>query len=357
MACDLAKGFVRDVATALRGRCGVQPGDRVLVAVSGGADSVALLRALRDLASSHLWKLSLAVGHVNHHLRPTGESGGDARFVEGLATELDVPYMRGDLDAPAGGGPAPGGRGHCKEERGRSAHGNTEAWARRERYKALLAMARAFEAHHVAVAHHADDQLETLLMRLMRGASVRGLSGMAWRRSMVKGEPITLVRPMLGATHEQAVAYLRAIGQEWREDATNSDVSRARARLRLEVLPVLREMKGDAANRAVSVADQLRGVSRVLDIEIARACERGVSADGAWVFDRVELRRLPGVVLSGVVRRVLIWAGVGSDAIPSGALQRVVRAVRDGKGGVRGFEFAGGVRVRVERVGVRVVTR
>ncbi|MCC7205416.1 MAG: tRNA lysidine(34) synthetase TilS, partial [Phycisphaeraceae bacterium] len=205
---------------------------RLLVAVSGGADSVALLRAMLTLAGRRGWEMDLAVGHVQHHLRHQAED--DARFVAELADKHGLAYLRADLDMTDAGG------------------ANLEAVGRQKRYEALGVMVQSLGATHVLTAHQADDQLETLLMRLLRGASARGWSGMAWRRRLSPGSDVSLVRPMLAVSRDDVLDYLRAIGQTWREDHTNADVTRWRARLRRDVLPVLRDLRPDAAERAVA---------------------------------------------------------------------------------------------------------
>lgn len=230
--------LVRALVHGLRHRCGVLEGDRVLVACSGGADSVALLRALHLLQDRRTWNLSLTVAHVQHHLRPEDEAEGDAAFVEALAGQLGLKYVRRDI-TPV------------------EADGNVEANAREQRYAALTEMAFEVGATYVATAHHADDQLETLLMAILRGTTAKGLRGIAWQRPL--NESVTLIRPMLNATHAEAIELLESLDQPWREDATNLDKSRTRARLRHEVLPVLRELRPSVARKAVELGDALRG--------------------------------------------------------------------------------------------------
>lgn len=229
--------LVRAVAHGLRHRCGVTEGANLLVACSGGADSVALLRALHLLHRRRKWNLKLTVAHVQHHLRPPEEAEADAGLVAELAEQLRLPYERRDI--------APGER-----------DGNIEANAREQRYTALVEVAEAVGAGFVVTAHHADDQLETLLMAILRGTTAKGLRGIAWSRPL--SPAVGLLRPMLGATHEQAVGFLEQLGQDWREDATNQDRSRTRARLRHEVLPVLRELRPSVARKAVELSDALR---------------------------------------------------------------------------------------------------
>ena len=366
--------FVRALAHALRQRCRLQPGDRILVAVSGGPDSVALLRGLHALATRKEWKLNLSVGHVQHHLREQAEA--DARFVEELATSLKLPFLRADLDLKAS----------ANDER------NLEANAREKRYDALLTMARAIDADFVATAHHGDDQMETLLMRLLRGASVRGLRGMPWRRPLstesnaaqtrgatrrgrlkrprqttldLQSEPpdqpaltpkhrIALIRPLLAHSRAQIDAFLAALKQPTCIDHTNADVSRLRARLRRDVMPVLREVKPDIAARAAALADHLRQVERVLDDAISAAADRVVVTNNEHTFDRADARTLRPVILTGLLRRLLVEVGVDADRLSGRALAPLLRAIRDRAGGKRTFDFQDGARVTLTRGEIRV---
>lgn len=331
--------FARAVAGALKARCGIREGDRLLLAVSGGADSVAMLRAIAPLAGRRTWKLGLGVGHVQHHLRADEHAEGDAALVEALAKQLGLPFCRADLKKPA------------RKE-------NAEAWARRERYLALAEMARACRATAIVTAHHADDQLETLLMRLMRGASIRGLQGMAWRRRLApSGEDdpgVSILRPMLAVDRAAVEGFLRDIRQPWREDHTNADVSRLRARLRRDVLPGLRAASPHAGRRAVQLGDHLRDVERVVDTAAARALTSAREVNGVWTLPRDEARFWPRVVLAAALRQVLQNAGVGADQLGTRPLAALTRAVRDREGGRRRFEFGNRVIAVVTREVVEV---
>lgn len=217
-------------------RCGVGAGDRLLIACSGGADSVALLLAAASLATLDKWALDIHIAHVHHHLRD--DADGDAALVARLAERYELPHHRSDIQ--------PG-----------DASGNTEANARRMRYDALAAIAHDIDADHIATAHHADDQLETLLMRLIRGAGPRGLRGILPTRKCTPSRG-RLIRPMLRVTHDEALAYLRDCDQPWREDHTNTDTTRTRARLRAEVLPVLKSLNPNASQNAAKATERLR---------------------------------------------------------------------------------------------------
>lgn len=337
--------FVKAVAHALRHRCGLRksaPGThRAIVATSGGADSVALLRSVAALSRRRGWRLSLAVGHVQHHLRDQAED--DARFVEALAQSLNLPFLRADLTPPS--------------------RGNLEAWGRAARYESLAAMARQFNARYVVTAHHGDDQLETLLMRLLRGGSVTGLSCMAWRRRLLPKQNCCLLRPMLAVDREAVGRFLADLGQPWCEDHTNADRSRLRARLRQEVLPVLRDIQPGVARRAVRLTGHLRSVASMVDRQITRAAQQMVvkpssSRPGVSevVMDRRAARRLTpsDVVLTGVLRKALHDSGVSRDLLSLRVLAPIARATLDTQGGQRAFQVGSRTQVLIGKDTVRI---
>ena len=332
--------FVKAIGTALRHRCGARAGSHVLVATSGGADSVALLRAIALLAPRNRWRLALTVAHVQHHLRDADGAGeADARLVEDLARGLQLPFRRADLDLD------PGRR-------------NLEARARDGRYEALESIALAVGAPQVAVAHHGDDQLETILMRMLRGASVRGLRAMPWRRPIRRRSPVALIRPMLAVDRAAARGFLQALGQPWREDRTNADRGRLRAFLRAEIVPALRRARPEVARRATVLAGHMRALCALLDeradLEEGRLALR---VPPGTRFERAAARDLAPVVLQEVLRRALRRAGAGRDGLGRRAIDPVVRAVRDRRGGTRRFQLANGVSVTVTRCRVEVAGR
>lgn len=326
--------LVRRVARALRERCGVSERATIVVGCSGGADSVALVRALVLLAERRRWQLRLIVGHVQHHLRGD-EAEADAAFVSHLAGQLGLGFERRDIrpaDQP----------------------GNVEANARKARYQALADIALRSGAGFVATAHHGDDQLETLLMRLIRGASVAGLRGIAWRRRLRTDDEqarVYVIRPMLEATHDEALDLLDALGQAWREDPTNDDTSRTRARLRHQVIPLIKALQADAPGKAVALGEQFDQLHRLVNERVASVAKDKTLDE----LSRAEARAMNPIVLTQLLRRDLIDAGVGADRLPGHALRPVVLAVRDTVGGERRFDFAQGVRIAVDAERVRVV--
>lgn len=339
MSSKLAKArrhcAVRAMTAALRKRCGVREGDRVLLAVSGGCDSVALLRAMHLIADRRNWNLQLAVGHVQHHLRPE-HAERDAQFVETLAESLDLPLLRADLSPPK--------------------QGNLEAWARQERYAALATMAKTFGSTFIATAHHSDDQLETLLMRMLRGSSIAGLRGIAWRKKLGSMDGrLRVIRPMLATTRDELVDLLQLLDQPWQEDHTNRDLTRTRARLRHEVLPTLKAIRSDASSKAVALADHARQVHVLVQAEVDRYHEHVcLDADGLRTLDRGEAVLMPRIVLHALLRRVLAEAGVPTDKLGGKTLGPIVHAIHDGKGGQRTFNFAGKTHLTLTRDTVTV---
>ncbi len=323
--------LVRLTAHGLGRRCGMQAGGHILTAVSGGCDSVALLMALDTIAGQRRWGLKLTVGHVHHHLRGP-DADRDAAFVRALADRLDRPFEQRDI--------RPGGES-----------GNLEANARRMRYAALADIAQTCGAGWIATAHHGDDQIETLLMRALRGSSAEGLRGIAWRRRLPSGH--TLIRPMLLADRALVMDYLAQLGQPHREDRTNMDTSRLRARLRRDVLPVLRELSNDPAKRAAALSEHMRDLHRLVEEQIDAAL-RGV-ADGE--LSRASARAMSRVVLTGVLRRMLLDAGAAPDRLGRRTLNDIARAAQDGAGGSRRFELSGGTAAEVTPDVVRVLPR
>jgi tRNA(Ile)-lysidine synthase len=226
----------------------IRAGDRVAVAVSGGADSVALLLLLLELRGE-LGIVLLAV-HVNHKLRGE-ESDEDERFVADLAHRHDLELMV--RAAPV------------ERERG----AGIEAAARALRYDFFRELARAGRVGKIATAHTLDDQAETVLLRMVRGTGIRGLAGIHprlvfrdERREDAARASGQVVRPLLEVRRTELHEFLRARGQEWREDSSNRDPSFLRNRVRLTVMPVLKESFGESA------AENLAALA-----EIARAEE------------------------------------------------------------------------------------
>ena len=216
------------------------PGAKVIVSVSGGADSMALLSLLHGLESTY--RLTLIVAHVNHQLRGK-EATRDARFVQRQADKLGLPFHQMDVDVKA-----------LKHRTGLS----TQHAARQLRYGALRSLCRSLAATHIALGHTADDQAETLLMRLLRGGGPAGLSGIPVKR-------MPFIRPLFEVHRHAILDYLRAAGISWVEDNSNMSRRYLRSRIRLDLMPTLRAYHPSIAQRLHHVADMLRADNDVLE--------------------------------------------------------------------------------------------
>ncbi|MBC8003802.1 MAG: tRNA lysidine(34) synthetase TilS [Opitutaceae bacterium] len=215
-------------------------GAAVVVAVSGGLDSICLLHALHRLASQHRWRL--VVAHFNHQLRGS-ESDGDERFVVREAKKLGwrVIVGRGDVKAHA------------------MANGiSVEMAARVLRHQFLSSAARRARASQVAVAHHADDQVESFFLRLFRGTGGDGIAGMRWSSPSPVDARIRLIRPFLKDTRQALHEWAESEHLKWREDSSNASIQFQRNRIRHRLLPSIKREFGDGfQSRLLRLTDLL----------------------------------------------------------------------------------------------------
>lgn len=225
------------------------PGDTVVVAVSGGADSVALLDILASLSEL---RLNLVVAHLNHSLRGA-ESDGDERFVAGLAASRGLTFVCEKANV----------RDLSLRERL-----SLEDAGRRARYEFFDRVAVRHSARSVALAHHADDQAETLLLRLLRGAGITGLAAMSPRRDG------RFVRPLLTLSRSEIEGYLHARGLPFRVDSSNADTAFLRNRIRHELIPHLVRFNPEISRRLAVTADLLAADEEVLESVADEALKR-----------------------------------------------------------------------------------
>jgi tRNA(Ile)-lysidine synthase len=222
-------------------------GDRVAVAVSGGADSVALLRVLLELRSE--LGLVLSVAHFHHGIRGP-EADADQEFVRELARKFDLEFHLGSGDAPA----------YAQSEKS-----SLESAARELRLGWFAQILSQGRADKVATAHTLDDQAETVLMRLVRGAGARGFGGI-----FPEHKDKHLVRPLLEITRREIEDYLKGIGQPWREDSTNRDLSHTRNRVRHQLLPILERDFNPAIRQALAdLAEMARAEAEYWSLKVA----------------------------------------------------------------------------------------
>ncbi|MFQ3652238.1 MAG: tRNA lysidine(34) synthetase TilS [Gemmataceae bacterium] len=295
----------------------------LLLAVSGGPDSVALLRALAPLGE-------VQVAHLNHRLRGA-DSDADEAFVRNLCETWTIPCHTHALDIAA------------------LAEGdNLEAVARRERYAWLAALAQALQLPMVATGHTASDQAETVLHRLLRGTGLEGLRGIATARPLAEG--VTLVRPLLSVSRGEVLEYLAQIGQSARHDASNDDLSLTRNRLRQLLLPLLARDYNPRIEqilcRLARQAEELFADEQSAAAELLSRAERPSTRADEIQLDSVTLAAAPGHQLRAALR--LLWRRQGwplaaMDATHWYALEAVCRGqatARDLPGSLR-VRYAG----------------
>lgn len=309
----------------------------VIVAVSGGGDSVALLRGLHALLGQAVGSAcqELVVAHALHDLR--GSQAGqpaavDAEFVGQLAAELGLPCVVRSLGVREA---VRGGEG-------------LEAAARRLRYGFFRDVAEDHGARLVATAHTADDQVETVLHRLLRGTGLAGLSGIAAVRSLVEG--IVVVRPMLAISAATARGYLDAVGQPWREDATNRDTRYARNLLRHDLLPRLKAGPYPAVQEAVlRLAEWARQSHEVVEA----ACEALLAAHallqpgGSVLLDAKPLASCPSSLLTALAATLWRQQGWPQRDMTSRHYAAVAALVAQDSAPPARLDLPGGIRAEV----------
>jgi tRNA(Ile)-lysidine synthase len=279
----------------------LESGESVLVAVSGGADSVALLHVLGELLPA--FRLRLGVAHFNHALRP--EADRDAEFVAELAAGLGLPFHVERVDVQA--------------HRDR-AGGSLEETARELRYRFLDTVAAAAGYTRIALGHHADDNAETLLLNLLRGGGRRGMAGIAPFR------PPGYIRPLILARRADIERYLDLRRQAYRTDATNADPAFDRNRIRRSLIPELERRYQPKARIVLSrAAEILRAEEEWLEELVAPIYAAAKVARDSGVGLRVSaLRGLAPAALRRVVRRALCETRQGLRGIGFEHVERVV---------------------------------
>lgn len=318
-----------------RGRV-LRPGERVLVAVSGGQDSTALLlvlSALRDEMSC-----DIAVAHFDHGLRSRREAACDEAAVRALASDLGLPLAAGRGDVRA---------------RARRRHESIEMAARHLRFAFLRREARRFDATVIALGHTRDDRAETVLLHLLRGSGVDGLVGLRPRAPWPFGpRGPELARPLLDVSRDETLRYCRESGVEPREDPTNLLLDATRNRVRHELVPALRRF-----NPRLEEA-----LCRLGDAVIASVDHLEGEADDAWrklfatTGDAVTFPREAFAALSPALRQRLVRRAVRSLAGPAADVEAVhLAALEEALAKPRGrVSLAGGMTARVEVREVRI---
>jgi len=299
----------------------LKPGLRLAVGLSGGADSVALLRALAE--RSRELGLVLHAAHLHHGLRGD-EADGDLAFARALATELGLPFHEARVDA------------------GASAKENSETIeeaARRLRYGWFRQLMASGELEAVATAHTRDDQAETVLAKFLRGAWTEGLSGIHPVITFPEGR---ILRPLLAATRAEVEAYLGALGQGWREDSSNRHLTFTRNRIRHELLPLLEGWNPQLREHLTQMATLARDEEAWWQNELARVAPQllmqgrpvrgGGRATGDGVaLDVIRLAALPPALQRRLLRFTAEQLGAAIDFPSTEALRNLALTGRAGQ--------------------------
>jgi tRNA(Ile)-lysidine synthase len=374
----------------------LRPGMRVAVGLSGGADSVALLRALHERAGG----LGLVVhaAHLHHGLRGA-EADGDLEFSRALAAKLDVPFHEAHVDTAAAaepdeksgksretieeaarrlryawfgslmGGPGPHrpygtsegsvDAGFPTLKRGANEHRASGAGFAGEMGMQAANADRIGVVDAVATAHTLDDQAETVLAKFLRGAWTEGLAGIAPRLGDSRGLEFpggAILRPLLGATRTEIEAYLRGLGQEWREDSTNRNVSFTRNRIRHELLPLLETWNPRLRVHLAQMAELARDEEAWWQAEVERLAPQmilpgrpvrgggrasGPESAGELAVDAIRLAALAPALQRRLLRHAAKRCGAALDCEATEKLRTLALAGRAGQK----LELAGGLRV------------
>ena len=290
------------------------PEDRVVVGVSGGPDSVALLDLLCRLRRE--LDIELRVAHLNHHLRGS-ESDDDAEFVATLAAQRDLPYHGGSEDVAA-----------LSRKEGYS----LEEAARVARIEFLEAVRLQTESSRIALGHTRSDQAETLLLRLLRGSGRRGLGAIRPVRDDV------WIRPLLATTRSQVEAYVTDRGLRTRQDSSNRDPRFLRNRIRLDLLPRLADGYNPAIERVLSrTAEVLQGEEALLEDLTQNALREAIYTSGKWkiVLDAPRVFGYHISIMRRVLRSALLLLEGGQDAIDFATVERIIRLSAQSSGTVQ----------------------
>lgn len=231
------------------------PGSKIIVGVSGGADSVALLCLLKNA------DFKCVVAHCNFKLR-ANESDSDAAFVEKLATNLNLPFCKVEFDTA-------GFAGENKI--------SIELAARELRYKWFEDMRLQYNAHAIAVAHHADDNVETLLMNITRGTGIRGLTAIPKQNGYV-------VRPLLECTRGEIIGYLRQIGQDYVTDASNAENKYTRNRFRNEIIPLFEKVNPSFSKTITTSIKRFEEIEKIYSDKIEQEKNNVIVNDNGHIY-------------------------------------------------------------------------
>ena len=308
----------------------IQKGEKVVIGVSGGQDSVCLLHLFHGIR--HSWSLSLVIAHFNHGLRGK-DSEGDERFVQEVSSALNIPCHIG--------------RSKPSAEDGKD---SLELLARKERYLFFQKVCTETEAPTLALAHTKDDDVETILFRVLRGNNGKGLRGIPYCRRLGATQ---VIRPLKDAGREEIRQFLEERRFSWREDGSNEDLHYTRNRIRKELLPYLEERFNPNVKEALLRLGRERSeLEAYLSSEIDRLARRYLHRQDSGLF----LEGQSVLKLHPFLQKQLFWKcleelGLGGGAFRSTHAQMALSLLRRGKGSV---DLPESVRLKADREGLHM---
>jgi tRNA(Ile)-lysidine synthase len=331
---DQRSGLRARILDCLKKQQLLWPGDRVGAAVSGGADSVALLLLLLELREK--LGVVLSVVHLNHKLRGKA-SDADEKFVAKLAAEHGLEFHTASVHVA---------------QKARKERANLEDTARRARYDYFHSLLESGALTRIAVAHTADDQAETVLAHILRGTGLTGLGGI---------HPVAgpVIRPLLHIRRGELRTYLQAKKQKWREDATNRDTTRTRARIRRRLLPLLeKQFQPAIVEHLATLADLAREDEAFLEAvavrraaELVQKCGEGLRIATTDLLEPLGSKEETQALSKRLVRHIVKSLKPHSGQLGAGHVNAVLELARHGQGGTS-LPLPGGVEVRRERAGL-----
>ncbi|RJP30706.1 MAG: tRNA lysidine(34) synthetase TilS [Phycisphaerales bacterium] len=307
-------------------------GERVVVGVSGGPDSMALLHILTRLSREFQWNFQLMVAHLNHGLRDL-ESEKDAAFVQAAADSLELPATIEFRDVRALAG-----------EQGRG----IEETARQARYAFFERVAKKHGSKIVALAHHSDDNAETILHRILRGTGLRGLSGIPAYRPMNFERTVRVIRPLLRHTRQEILEYLQDQGVAYREDKSNESLESTRNRIRHQVMPLLeREINPQVRDALLRLGEQAHWLEEFLRETVQRTFDTLVIShtDQTLELNVDAMGRKSPIVQTELVRLAYSSFGLGEQDLSFGHLVSVLDLVGEHTSGKQ-VNLPGGMTVK-----------
>ncbi|MFQ5591956.1 MAG: tRNA lysidine(34) synthetase TilS [Phycisphaerae bacterium] len=323
--------MLRAVAEELTAEGLLQRDEAVVVGVSAGPDSMALLHLLLELNRQLGWQLRVHVAHLNHRLRED-EAEKDAAFVQAAVDSLGISCTIEATDIARLAKAEPAG---------------LEEVGRRERYALFERVCLNVGARTVAVGHHADDHAETILQRIVRGTGVRGLAGIPRSRPLTPGSDVRLIRPLLRFTRNEILAFVADNGIAYREDRTNTLPEPTRNRIRNVILPQLEsEMNPQVREALVRLGEQAQWVEQYLRETVERTFETLMISrtDQQLVLNADALMRKSRIVQSEIMRLAYRSFGLGEQALGFSHLVSALDLIADSASG-RQVQLPGGMTI------------